>query len=136
MGRGPHSWDAAGSSLTLPWLSVSMAMALRHPFSSATSNDAKFGLILGSQGGNECRQLSLTMHVEEPGQPLLKLWSWEVELMQGFWRGEKRHFIPSSHKWPPWPPSTPGMLPPRARSSPKSLLHNHQSDFIIFFNEL
>lgn len=82
---GPHSRDAAGSSLTLPWLSVSMAMALRHPFSSATSTDAKSGLILGSQGGNECRQLSLMMRVEEetlePGQPLLKLWSWEKELM-------------------------------------------------------
>lgn len=42
----------------LPWLSVSMAMALRHPFSTATSTYAKSGLILGSQGGSKCSELS------------------------------------------------------------------------------
>lgn len=45
---------------SLPWLSVSMAMALRHPFSTATSTYAKSGLVLGSQGGNKCKQVILT----------------------------------------------------------------------------
>lgn len=54
-----------GAAWLLPWLSVSMAMALRHPFSSATSTDAKSGLILGSQGRNKCRQLSLLMCRQE-----------------------------------------------------------------------
>lgn len=43
---------------SLPWLSVSMAMALRHPLSSATSTYAKSGLVLGSQDGNKCGELS------------------------------------------------------------------------------
>lgn len=47
---------------SLPWLSVSMAMALRHPFSTATSTYAKSGLVLGSQGGNKCSEFCSPSH--------------------------------------------------------------------------
>lgn len=51
---------------SLPWLSVSMAMALRHPFSTATSTYAKSGLVLGSQGGNKCSEFSSPLHAGWP----------------------------------------------------------------------
>lgn len=65
LGEVPDPRMLPGAAWLLPWLSVSMAMALRHPFSSATSTDAKSGLILGSQGRNKCRQLSLLMCRQE-----------------------------------------------------------------------